>query len=54
MYQVHVGNRSSFFKFFGAAKSFAKAAGLWYYITDGVEIIYTQDDEILEGLQSES
>ena len=50
MYSVHMNNKTSFFMFLSAAKRFAKAAGIWYYITDAEEVIYTQDDEILEGL----
>jgi len=51
MFQVYIEGTTSLFPFLKMAKEFAKASGLWYYIADGFEIIYTQDDEILEGLQ---
>lgn len=50
MFQVFIQDEMRLFKFLSAAKAFAKAAGVWYYITDSTEVIYTQDDEILEGL----
>ena len=51
MFQVYIEGKTSLFPFLKMAKEFAKASGFWYYIADGFEIIYTQDDEILEGLQ---
>lgn len=54
MYKVHIDNKLSFFKFLSAAKEFAKLAGVWYYITDEYEVVYTQDDEIFEVLNSNS
>jgi hypothetical protein len=50
MFQVYINDTRSLFPFLSMAKKFAKSSGMWYYIADGFEIIYTQDDEILEGL----
>jgi hypothetical protein len=51
MYQVIINNTTNFFNFLEAAKAFAKASGLWYAIAKEDEgIIFTQDDEIFEGL----
>ena len=50
MYHVCIENNNSIFQFLSTAKEFAKLAGVWYYITDSKQVIYTQDDEILEGL----
>jgi hypothetical protein len=36
------------------AKAFAKASGVWYYIADGFEIIWTQDDDIMEVLKADN
>jgi len=50
MFELYINNKTKSFSFLECAITFAKASGLWYYITDGEQIIYTQDDEIIEGL----
>lgn len=51
MYRVITSEKQSkVFAFLEMAKSFAKRANVWYYITDGCEVVYTQDDEIFERL----
>ena len=54
MFQVYIEGKSSLFPFLKMAKEFAKASGLWYYIADGFEIIWTQDDDVMELLNEKS
>ena len=50
MFELYVNNKVSLFEFLDLAKTIAKESGLWYYITDGIEVVWTQNDEILESL----
>jgi hypothetical protein len=54
MFQVYIEGRTSLFPFLKMAKEFAKAAGLWYYIADGFEVIWTQDDDVMEVLKADN
>ena len=50
MFEVYLNNKVILCDFFETAKSIAKASGLWYYITNGSELIWSQDDDIMEEL----
>jgi hypothetical protein len=54
MYQVIFkdGSCSKLFAVMSLAVTFAKASGVWYYITDKSEVIYSQDDEIFQILKN--
>jgi len=49
MFYVYQGNNIATFALLEVAIAFAKISMMWYYITNETEVIYTQDDEILEG-----
>lgn len=51
MFHVYVDNKQpNMFTMFELAIKFAKESGVFYWITNEEEIIYTQNDEIMELL----
>ena len=50
MYKVNIGSKIEFFMFLDIAIQFAKISGVWYYITDDKEVIWTQNDDIYENI----
>jgi len=50
MFELYLNNKVMLFEFLEAAIAVAKESGIWYYITNGKELIWTQDDEIMELL----